>query len=159
MPYDTRPLPSQARLKELFDYNPETGDWTRKSNGQVSQPIPSHRYVLCNVDKVKYVVSRLIWVWKKGSLGPEEFIDHDNLDTVDNRWKNLKKLSWGDNQRNTRAKNKTGLPKHVYPARNGKYTAVIRIGTYKTVDEAKDAVQHVVTLLHQAGVHPGASRV
>lgn len=159
MPYETRPLPTQKRLKELFDYDPLTGEWRRKSNGRISQPCASHKYVLCNVDGVKYIVSRLIWVWVKGSLEAEEFIDHDNLNKVDNRWKNLKKLSWGDNQRNTHAKNKTGLPKHVYPARNGKFTAVIRIGTYRTVGEAENAVRHVVTLLHQEGVHPGASRL
>ena len=162
MGYETKPMPTQERLRQLFDYNPDTGDFIRRNPRRERErqaQTGSAKYVMVQVDGVKYVLSRLIWVWMEGEIPPDRFIDHDNLNKRDYRWVNLKCITWAGNQRNTKAKNKTGLPKHVYPARNGRFTAIIRIGTYDTVEEAVKQVAHVTALLHQTGVHQDPSRV
>lgn len=67
------------------------------------------------------------------------FIDHIDRDKRNNRIENLRLVTWSENQRNTHVKNKSGLPKHVFKTNNGRYSVIIRVGTFDTVEEAASA--------------------
>ena len=94
-------LPSQAKLREDFTYDPETGDFIKYDGrwGGVSK----RGYIQLTYEETTYVVHRLIWMWVYGEE-PEQ-IDHINGDRQDNRLENLRNVDPLTNQRN-RTKNK-----------------------------------------------------
>ena len=114
-------LPSQARLKELFDYDAENGvlvwiDPTpsqlpfidRKRNNQ-------HRKVT-RVDGSQYFESRLIWKWH---FGTEPFlVDHIDRNPQNNKIENLREGDSAQNQYNRELdrRNKSGARgvHHIY---------------------------------------------
>jgi len=109
---------TQERVRELFDYNPETGVLTRRINihsgrgseygsgkiqcraGDIAGKINrSTGYLDCRADGPIYRVHRLIWLWWYGYF-PEHDIDHINRDKTDNRLYNLREVSRSCNLRN-----------------------------------------------------------
>src|ERR1039458_1304193 len=91
-----RPLPSQSRLRELLNYNPETGSlvWRISTNNQVKPGDDfgcNDRGVrrIGNIDGALYLAHRLIWRFMTGD-DPRCEIDHENTDGSDNRWSNLR---------------------------------------------------------------------
>jgi hypothetical protein len=151
---------SHERLKEVLDYNPETGVFTcrirrgkaapRKQAGCADK---KWGYRLICVDYKLYRSARLAWLWMTGEW-PTHFIDHVNRDKLDDRWANLREATPSQNMMN-RTNKKRLLPKGVTP--NGKgYAARIKrsrqticLGTYKTPEEAGQAY------LNAAAVHHG----
>jgi hypothetical protein len=85
-----------------------------------------------------------------------EFADHKNGDSLDNRRKNLRKCSTGQNARNAGpcSTNTSGF-KGVHRTWNGKWAAVIRkspdrirIGTFPTPEQAARAYDAAAKRLH-----------
>ena len=99
-----RPLPSRERLKEILNYDPETGVFTRALNrrrwkeGQI-MGTESCGYVSINVDYVIYRAHRLAWMYMTGE-DPQTGIDHVNGNRSDNRWSNLRLANQSQNGRN-----------------------------------------------------------
>ena len=96
--------PTQARLKELFEYNPETGVMTRKVAVRGSGPVGSTvgclnaplGIMVARVDGKIYSVHRLVWCWVHGET-PEGGVGHVGRDKTDNRISNLyeiRKYKW-----------------------------------------------------------------
>lgn len=156
-----RPLPSQSRLRELFEYNPETGIFYALTNrrkwkeGRACGTIAAG-YISINVDYVIYRAHRLAWMWMTGE-DPGPTIDHANGNGLDNRWVNLRKCSTSQNLCNKRVQsnNKLGI-KGVCPKRN-KFEASIklngkkmRLGVFSTADEAKAAYDAAAKVIHGA---------
>lgn len=144
------PLPSQARLKELFDYNEETGELSWKIAphylpyllGQVAGS-NSHGYRVIRIDGTLYKAHRLIWMFIKGQDPEHLTIDHINHNPSDNRIENLR-LATQQEQSRYRP-NAVGAYIH---RPTGRYRARIRIdgrlkslGLYNTLEEAS-AVYH-----------------
>lgn len=97
---------TQARLKELFHYNPETVIFTRlikTSNnakvGEMTSLKRSHGYIVFSVDNVLYRAHRLVWLYVYGEL-PKEQIDHINHIRDDNRISNLRLATNRENSLN-----------------------------------------------------------
>lgn len=117
---------TQEIVRELLDYDPETGllhwkerdvkwfrdnakwsaencckAWNAKyAKTQAFTSINTHGYNQGNIFKKLYRAHQIIWFWMTGRWC--ELIDHDNRDKTDNRWCNLKesnKLQNGRNQK------------------------------------------------------------
>lgn len=102
---------SQERLKELFDYDPETGvlTWLKDnySNkvtglraGSVSRT-PHRTWRQVGIDGGDYKTYQVIWCWMTGEW-PEDEIDHRNLDSLDDSWNNLRLVTRSQNCTNRR---------------------------------------------------------
>ncbi len=140
------------RLRELLDYNPETGDMTwkirssRKSRvkvGEVAGNVSYKGYRQIKIDQVVYPAGPLIWFHQTGSW-PVHEIDHKNRIRHDNRWENLRDVTRKVNALN---KEPRELPTGVHRQR-GRYIAQIStgghqsyLGIYDTVEEASAVYQ------------------
>ena len=140
-------LPSQERLQELFDYNPETGAFTYKDTGNRAG-FKTKKYYAIGVDGEQYYAHRLAWMYVNGEDPEHLQIDHRNKDKRDNRISNLRKGTNRQNSYNKGAnKNNTSGYKGVwweeksglYKARIGVNGKRIFLGGYETGEEAHQA--------------------
>lgn len=162
MPIAMLPLPDQAYLREILDYDPATGvlrwrersrhhfqskkshaSWNGKHAGQPTGYVTNKGRKVVGIDWKLYLCARVIWKWMTGEDPPDQ-IDHINCDRADDRWSNLRLASGSQNQCNAgiRITNTTGF-KGVVERENGKYRARIGIqgkrrhlGTFDTPEEA-----------------------
>lgn len=96
---------TQARLKELLHYNPDTGAFTwlihrggTAQVGSVAGRIDRDGYIEIKVDRERYAAHRLAWLYVHGSM-PSYLIGHANRDRADNAFDNLQHLDRTKNQR------------------------------------------------------------
>ena len=157
-----KPLPSVERVRELLDYDPETGLFTWKVNrgsakvSCVAGSKNSKGYLLIEIDRKKCQAHRLAWLFCYGSW-PKNMIDHVNGDRTDNRVNNLREATVDQNLQNLHKAYKTsstgllGVCKHAC----GKFQANIRIpgkrlylGLFNTPEEAHRAYIKAKIRLH-----------
>jgi hypothetical protein len=147
---DTMKL-TQTRLKEVLDYNPETGAFVWKINrrgraksGSIAGAIKTGNYIQIMVDGKMYLAHRLVWTYVYGEL-PSEKIDHINRITNDNRIENLRLVNNKQNRENiSLAKNNTSghtgvywLPKqNKWQAKIGHNKKIIFLGNFCQKSEA-----------------------
>lgn len=105
---------TQARLKELLRYDPETGVFTRltrSAHNAGSGTVSLSGYRVIHVEAVAHYAHRLAFLYMLGEM-PKGVVDHLNGDRDDNRWSNLRDVTHHVNQQNLRAaqsNNKTKL--------------------------------------------------
>jgi len=145
-----KPLPSQATLRELLDYDPDTGvltwrergrDWfsstricnawnSRYAGKEAGRSMP-RGYISVGMGKGHYLAHRLIHCWMTG-LDPGSFsIDHINHTTSDNRWDNLRLVSGNQiNMKNAsrRSDNRSGITGVSWNAKENKWQVHITVG-------------------------------
>lgn len=98
-------LPESDLLRELFDYDPDTGKLFRKSGqkwrGNVRREIVcnSRGYITVRLGIKAYAVHRIIWKIVTG-LDPDNDIDHRDGDRSNNRWGNLRAATFSENSQN-----------------------------------------------------------
>lgn len=97
---------TQSRVRELFDYAPETGDLIRKVKtinskeiGETYDSINGNGYKTLKIDGKTYPLHRIVWLWYYGYL-PENLIDHRSKNKLDNSIDNLREVSNSCNTRN-----------------------------------------------------------
>lgn len=146
---------TQIRLKEILEYNPETGFFIRKKTtssnaqaGNVAGRINKHiGYRLISIDGKDYYCHRLAFLYMTGNF-PENQVDHINRIRDDNRWANLRKVTSGENLQNTslRKSNKSGAKGVFWYVKRNKWLAHIRfnnkrysLGYYVNFDDAVTA--------------------
>lgn len=146
---------TQERLKELLDYDPETGIFTRKTNqggrnghfGATAGTQSRDGYIYIHIDRHKYASHRLAFLWMAGGW-PADQTDHINRVRTDNRWENLRDVTNAQNQYNTglRSHNTSGHTGVSWDKSRQKWTVHIkamgaarRLGRY--VDKS-DAIAH-----------------
>lgn len=143
-----------ARVRELLNYNSETGALTWAFNvgptaraGGVAGSIEKKGYRSIGVDGSYYKAHRLVWLHVTGEW-PTGQIDHKDGDKDNNRFENLRDVSPSVNQQNMRhatVRNKSCGLLGVTP-NNKKWKAGIHIGgikrhlgTFGTAEEAHAA--------------------
>lgn len=160
---ETPPL-TQKRLREVLDYNKETGKFFWKVNiaknvrmGREAGTIKDG-YIYIRIDKRVYAAHRLAWLYHYGKW-PEKEIDHINRNPQDNRLSNLRDVSKSENQRNSRASKKEDYG--VYPYRQksptwAKYEVLFNRGKtsyhggmFASKDEAIQAAQALLLKIAQ----------
>jgi len=127
---------TQARVKELLNYNPKSGVWTWKVNksvrakkGDIAGHVNSRDgYRRINVDQNMLKSSRLAWFYMEG-YWPEQDVDHIDRDRTNDRWSNLRHVSRQCNIRNsnTQSNNKTGVVGVFWDRHRKKFMAYIAV--------------------------------
>jgi hypothetical protein len=102
----TTQILNQAKLKELLDYNPDTGDFTNKvmrslraMPGQIAGNLTPRGYIDIVIFGKKYKAHRLAWFYVYG-VWPTNNIDHINRSKIDNRIANLRDITQAQNGQN-----------------------------------------------------------
>lgn len=146
---------TQERLKEVLDYAPETGVFTRKVSGAVAGGNDGRGYVRLRVDGKKYKAHRLAWFYVYGTW-PNGQIDHINRVKSDNMITNLRDVDNSCNKMNNylaRKDNAIGVlgvsrRKCGYVARITSNGETITLGTFKCVSDASDAYLEAKKIYH-----------
>lgn len=154
---------TQVRLKEMLDYNPDTGmlQWRVRRNGVKPEKdagyiMPDQGYRVIGIDRRVHKAHRLAWLWMTGEW-PNCQIDHINCDRADNRWANLRSASNSENQRNAgaRSSNRVGLKGAHYCSGRDRWRSKIVVngkttwlGTFKTPEDAHFAYSRMAAKLH-----------
>lgn len=124
------------RLREVLDYDPETGVFTWKVSlgqraraGNVAGSTSSKGYWFIRLDGVLHKAHRLAVYYADGAASASEHIDHINRDKLDNRLCNLRKLSCSENLQNTKvnSNNKSGFKGVDWAQASGKWQARITL--------------------------------
>jgi hypothetical protein len=155
-----------ARLRELLDYDPDTGilRWKRSFAGPARAGdvagTKTSKYVFLKIEQQRYSAHRLAWLWWHGSW-PQDEVDHINGNTRDNRLSNLRDVPRGVNQQNVTSANVDSLtgilgvtyrkdcPRRPWVAQISHENRTRRLGGFKTQDEAHAAYLAAKRRLHE----------
>jgi len=90
---------TQEYVKKVLHYNPETGIFTwlatcsnRAVKGSIVSCTDPHGYICLRVNNVNVRAHRLAYLYIVGKW-PDNYIDHINGNTSDNRWVNLRHVT------------------------------------------------------------------
>jgi hypothetical protein len=147
---------TQERLKQILDYDPKTGVFTRRGyslrGGRTSSRGAGERagwhcangYWMICVDNRDYTAHRLAWLYVYGRF-PNGDTDHINHDKIDNRIANLREATRSQNSANRPPPkhNKSGHKGVHFDRAKGRWVAYIKkdfkryhLGRYDTMEEA-----------------------
>ena len=159
-----------ARLKELLDYNPQTGSFTWKVHRHRTQPgdvagstSKITGYVTIRVCGYLYQAHRLAWFYVHGKW-PDAEVDHVNRIRTDNRIGNLRDASSTQNSCNSsmRSDNTSGAKGVFWSKKSKKWHARVgfksrhyNLGFYKSLDEAKAVVAEARKRIHREFANQG----
>lgn len=160
---------TQARLKEVLDYDPDTGIFTAKltrGNCLAGRTVGCDNgggYLKISIDNRVYFAHRLAWLFMTGEW-PTFEIDHINGVRTDNRWCNLRRTCREHNVQNIggpRSDNTSGYLGVCWNTRRGKWVAQIKafgkhhhLGYFPTPELA-----HAAYLKAKDELHPTHQRL
>ena len=153
---------SVARLREVLNYDPETGIFTRREKhcrkvrvGEVAGSVSPTGYVIVRLFNRNYRAHRLALAYVEGCF-PQGEVDHINRVRSDNRYANLRHATRLENAQNTtkNSLNQCGLA-GVRLTKSQRWSAQIglnrkqkHLGTFDTPQEA-----HAAYLAAKASLH------
>jgi hypothetical protein len=143
---------NQKRLKELLNYNPETGIFTRLTKsafcveiGDVAGGKCKNGYILISLDGKQYSAHRLAWLYMTGSF-PKNLIDHKDSNKQNNIFSNLREATYAQNIANKKSRSKSGFKGVTWWARDSKWKAQMQVdgvnkhlGYFDTPEQAHEA--------------------
>lgn len=158
---NTNPPPlTVERLRWALDYDPYSGEfrWTgvlkgrgytfaKTGAGVLAGAPDGNGYRLIGVDGKLYRAHRLAWLYMTGQW-PTRHVDHEDRDTSNDRWGNLRLASASQNGGNstTKKNNKSGFKGVHRRPRDGRWVAQIScrrqnywLGAFDTPEEAHAA--------------------
>lgn len=140
------------RLKELLEYNPDTGIfvWIKDKGsvkaGDIAGGKTCNGYITICVDGEAILAHRLAWFYAFKEW-PEKGIDHINRDRSDNRLDNLREAdqtlnNFNNSLRSDNTIGHKGVYKHGsgYRARVTNKGKNYNLGTFETIEEANSKV-------------------
>lgn len=153
---------TQARLKEVLHYDPETGvfTWrvTRGRNAKAGDVAgwPDRGYVRIEVAGRTYRAHRLAWLYVHG-VWSSQVIDHIDGNPKNNAIANLRDVSLAVNGQNQRKPRSGSQSRHIGVNRSGaRWRAQIfiggknkHLGLYDTPEQAHAAYLHAKRSLHE----------
>ena len=151
---------TQERLRELLDYDPETGIFRWRAARGATKPgaagCPNKRgYLRICIDYKLYYCHRLAWLYVHGEW-PRE-IDHRDLDKSNNRIGNLRVATRTQNNANMAKKrdNTSGLKGAYFDKRKARWGAGLKVnkrfkflGYFATKEQAHAAYARAATIHH-----------
>lgn len=151
---------TQARLKELIHYDPDTGMFRSLVNYGPRKRIPpgpigviAKDYVRIMIESKPYCAHRIAWLYMTGRW-PEHEIDHKDRNPFNNKWRNLREATRSQNNVN-RTTTVDGRLKWAYQRASGRWVALKRgpngqeyLGTFDTEIEAHQAAAARAIELH-----------
>jgi hypothetical protein len=158
---------TQDRLKELLNYDNETGIFTwkifrnnRAKTGYIAGLKNSDGYIRISIDKRMYLAHRLAWLYMYGEVA-KNFIDHVDGVKTNNSIKNLRESTNEQNLQNIKKSyknNSCGILGVYFNKANNNFRAQIRangitksLGSFKTPEEARQAYIKAKRELHPFG--------
>lgn len=147
---------TQQQLKEILNYDPETGlfTWLTDSSkggfkaGRITNCVDAYGYGQINIKGHVYKSHRLAWLYMTGEF-PDGQIDHINHQRNDNIWVNLRVVNNAINHRNRpmQHNNTSGFVGVSFDKKVNKFLAYIHIskgkrknlGYFKEFEDAKAA--------------------
>jgi hypothetical protein len=113
-----KPLPTAERVREILNYDPLTGVFTRRVTvrGARSGDIAGYRrpdgYFVISIDGAQYRAHRIAWLYVNGAW-PTNLIDHINGVSDDNRIANLREATDAENNQNRRRAKARGASGYI----------------------------------------------
>jgi len=151
------------KVKELLDYDPETGVFvwriarSKKKAGMHAGAVNKEGYERIRIDRKYYLSHRLAWFYTNG-LWPLSTIDHINTIRSDNRIANLRVATHAQNLQNRSGPTSASSTKLLgvsWHKASKKWIAQIcldqkkiYLGTYETQKEASEAYWSAKSLMH-----------
>lgn len=157
------------RLRELLDYDPETGAltwrarldyvgkraaWNVRYAGQIAGTPVAGGYVCVRIGKRHFLGHRIAWAMTHGAW-PEFDLDHRDGDPSNNRIANLRPATHANNLRNQRRSKSNTTGFKGVSRRRGKFRAVIvadgrqhHLGDHATPEAAHEAYTVAAQRLH-----------
>lgn len=148
-------------VNQLYEYNPSTGDFIRKTSrggslaGSVAGAKDKLGYVRLSIDGRLYLAHRLAFLIMEGKF-PEGNVDHKDGNPSNNSWNNLRNCTQQQNIQNSKGRGK--YYKNVYftgGGRNKPYNVKIEVngviksfGYYATPEEADEVASLIRDMLH-----------
>lgn len=140
------------RLREIFDYDPETGIllWKRRDDvsaklnsrcvGKIAGDAPGPDYIQIGIGGRKYLAHRIIWAMMTGNW-PKNYIDHVDRNKSNNRWANLREATKAQNgaNRGVPVNNTSGFKGVTFNKHVGKWQAQLGKQYLGCFDSAVDA--------------------
>jgi HNH endonuclease/AP2 domain len=149
-----KPELTQARLREILHYDPNTGKFrwrVRKKQGQRVGGIAGCRiqwsYWCIHLDGHSYRAHQLAWLYMEGEWG-RPIIDHRDGNPLNNRWTNLRLSTCTNNAANRKRyrSNTSGYKGVSFHRRMRRWTAYIsrggrryNLGSFATAEAAHEA--------------------
>ncbi len=125
---------TQAELKSILTYDPETGVFKWKETGKGRRPnlvagtVNKHGYLVIGIDWHRYMAHVLAWLYVYGVF-PEKELDHWDQDTGNNRIANLREVTHSQNLVNskTRSDNTAGCRGVCWDKQKSRWKVQIRV--------------------------------
>lgn len=147
---------TQDRLKEVYEYIPESGLFIRKIRtfrhkaGEIAGTLLDEGYIQIGIDGKQYRAHRLAFFYMTGEW-PTLEVDHINGCRSDNTWNNLREATRIQNCQNKKISkgNTSGYKGVSWDSTLQRFRASIKVagkgkylGSYKTAEEASKAYQN-----------------
>ena len=144
----------QDLLKELLNYDPETGVFTwavdrgNVKAGSIAGCLFMQGYIGISINKSSYKAHRLAWIYMYGVIPKGLTVDHKNGNKSDNSLDNLRLATTAQQNQNAKiyASNTSGFVGVVWHKQSNKWRAYITVnkqtkhlGSFNTPEAANDA--------------------
>lgn len=145
--------PTQAELRERFDYESLIGHLVTKERGsgrshrragKIAGHLRTDGYVHVQVGDHSYYAHCIIWCWMKGEW-PTFEVDHEDLNRGNNKWLNLRAAT---SSQNAFARGNENPDRGIEVLPNGKYRprigfqgSSLHLGCFNDIDQAR-SVRH-----------------